>query len=106
MTHHRIDAAHSNIVAAWERMRGGADWPDDHQWRVLRKANTLAELSRPVIAPGGAAASLELDFTLPMPGVSCIELTPEARRPGRIRGPARIPRSGPAGEVKDGGHLG
>ena len=25
--HYRIDAEHSNIVAAWERVRDGADWP-------------------------------------------------------------------------------
>ncbi len=75
VTHHRIDAAHSNIVAAWERMRGTADWPDGRQWRVLREANTLAELTRPTIHPAGSG-ELELDFTLPMPGVSYVELSP------------------------------
>jgi xylan 1,4-beta-xylosidase len=83
VTHHRVDTAHSNIVAAWERMRGTAAWPDDHQWQLLRKANTLDELTRPatfLAGPGG----LELDFTLPMPGVSYVELVPDVSADRRI----------------------
>jgi xylan 1,4-beta-xylosidase len=70
--HYRIDAGHSNIAAAWERMRDGADWPDERQWQALRQMNTLDELD----APGRVTAPGELRFDLPMPGVSYLELTP------------------------------
>jgi xylan 1,4-beta-xylosidase len=74
--HYRIDAAHSNIGPAWERMRGGAAWPSDDQWRELTELNTLDELvpSARYAAPDGW---LELAFDLPLPGVSYLEIVPE-----------------------------
>ena len=69
VTHHRIDAKHSNIVPAWERMRGRSAWPDPGQWQRLRAANTLDPFDAPssvASGPGGVT----LGFTLPLPGVS------------------------------------
>ncbi len=74
--HYRIDEGHSNIVAAWERMRGGAPWPDDGQWAALRELNTLDELGPPRQQAAGADGVLELAFELPMPAVSYLELDP------------------------------
>jgi len=74
--HYRIDAEHSNIVAAWERMRDGADWPDEGQWQALREMNSLDELCPAERAVAGNARQLEFDFDLPMPGVSYLELAP------------------------------
>ena len=74
--HYRIDEGHSNIVPVWERMRGGAPWPDDGQWAALRERNTLDELGPPWSAAAGADGVLELAFELPMPGVSYLELDP------------------------------
>jgi xylan 1,4-beta-xylosidase len=73
--HYRIDEAHSNVVAAWNEMRGSAPWPADAQWQALRELNTLDELCPPtrVTADGGR---LEFAFGLPMPGISCLELVP------------------------------
>ncbi len=81
VSHHRVDAAHSNIVAEWEQMRGTAPWPDGRQWQLLRAANTLAELTPPKTHPAGpgrttGTGGLDLDFTLPMPGISYVELSP------------------------------
>ena len=79
--HYRIDAEHSNVVTAWEKLRaraGGPDraaWPREGQWRTLRETNTLDEL----VAPAQVSAVdglLELAFDLPMPGVSYLELAP------------------------------
>ena len=72
--HHRVDATHSNIREVWEGM-GGGDWPDESGWEALRRANRLEELepARDEWADGGR---LELDFELPMPSVSLVELTP------------------------------
>ncbi|HWG63556.1 MAG TPA: hypothetical protein VG253_17835 [Streptosporangiaceae bacterium] len=75
VTHYRIDAAHSNIVATWERIRDGRNWPDDGQWDALRAVNTLDELGPPATHEAGEEG-LALGFTLPMPGVSYLELAP------------------------------
>jgi xylan 1,4-beta-xylosidase len=81
LRHLRVDLERSNIAAVWERMAGGADWPDDHQWAALREANRLEELepARRVEAEGGA---VELAFDLPMPSLSLVELVPAGREAG------------------------
>jgi xylan 1,4-beta-xylosidase len=73
--HYRIDAGHSNIVPVWEQMSDGAAWPSAEQWPVLHSANRLEELVPPerVAAADGV---VELAFSLPMPGVSYVELAP------------------------------
>jgi xylan 1,4-beta-xylosidase len=76
VTHHRIDADHSNIVPAWERIRGLADWPGPGQWQRLRTANTLDALTPPTVLIA-AADGLAAGFTLPLPAVSYLELTPQ-----------------------------
>jgi|HubBroStandDraft_1064217.scaffolds.fasta_scaffold02681_4 xylan 1,4-beta-xylosidase len=74
--HYRIDAGHSNIVPAWERIRDGAPWPSPEQWAALAELNTLDELGPPErVAPGGDGV-LEVGFGLPMPAVSYLELVP------------------------------
>ena len=75
MCHYRIDETHSNIVSAWNELRGTAAWPDDRQWKLLDEANALDEPGPPGRHSGGAP--LVLDFTLPMPGVSYLELGPD-----------------------------
>jgi xylan 1,4-beta-xylosidase len=74
--HYRIDAGHSNIVPAWERMRDGAPWPSGRQWSELSQANTLDELGPPERAAAGGDGVLDFAFDLPMPGVSGLELVP------------------------------
>jgi xylan 1,4-beta-xylosidase len=74
--HYRIDAGHSNVVPAWERMRDGARWPSASQWTELRELNTLDELGPPERADAGGDGILELGFGLPMPAVSYLELVP------------------------------
>jgi xylan 1,4-beta-xylosidase len=73
--HRRVDANHSNIAAHWD----GGDWPDASAWKRLRAADRLDELEpeRPVSI--GADGRLRLDFNLPMPSVSLIELLPADR---------------------------
>jgi xylan 1,4-beta-xylosidase len=74
--HYRIDEAHSNVVAAWERMRGGAPWPTPDQWARLRQLNTLDELRPPSQVSADGGGILEFGFDLPMPAVSYLELVP------------------------------
>jgi xylan 1,4-beta-xylosidase len=73
--HLRIDESHSNVLGYWDRIRGGAPWPTDEQWRDLVTVDTLEELetAKEVTAEDGKV-TLRLD--LPMPSVSAIMLTP------------------------------
>ncbi|HTX27552.1 MAG TPA: hypothetical protein VME19_11095 [Streptosporangiaceae bacterium] len=75
VSHFRVDAGHSNIVPAWERMSRGASWPSEEQWTALGELNTLDELVPPE-AHAASGGILEFAFALPMPGVSYLELVP------------------------------
>jgi xylan 1,4-beta-xylosidase len=73
--HRRLDEEHSNLVASWARIGGGAEWPDAAQWDELAARDALQELEPAcVVVPSGGR--LELDFELPMPSVSLLELSP------------------------------
>ncbi|HSL34250.1 MAG TPA: hypothetical protein VK871_11410, partial [Candidatus Limnocylindrales bacterium] len=74
LRHHRLDDDHSNIVRTWEII-GKPQWPDEDGWARLRAGNRLDALDPPrrVTADGG---SIELEFDLPMPAMSLIELLP------------------------------
>ena len=73
--HRRLDERHSNLVAAWDEIGDGADWPDAPQWDALRRRDRLDDLvPETVVAPAGGR--LEVSFGLPMPSVSLIELDP------------------------------
>ncbi|HEY0638792.1 MAG TPA: hypothetical protein VGD67_14175, partial [Pseudonocardiaceae bacterium] len=70
--HWRVDATHSNVAATWAAL-GGGDWPDEEQWALLRSRDVLDEYEPGRVVHGPA----ELDFPLPMPGISYLELSPE-----------------------------
>jgi xylan 1,4-beta-xylosidase len=70
--HRRVDASHSNIAAHWD----GGNWPDDAAWRRLRAADRLEDLEPERVVHPSADGTLELEFELPMPSVSFIELIP------------------------------
>jgi xylan 1,4-beta-xylosidase len=75
LRHWRIDAENNNVAARWRQLGGGADWPDDDQWRTLAMSDRLAEFEPDrQVQPGGAAVDVELD--LPMPAISYLELRP------------------------------
>jgi xylan 1,4-beta-xylosidase len=72
--HFRVDAVHSNVSATWAHL-GGGDWPDASGWQALRQADRLEELDPPrseVVREGRVA----VEFELPMPSISLVELTP------------------------------
>jgi xylan 1,4-beta-xylosidase len=79
LRHHRVDADHSNIVRTWELL-GRPDWPDDAGWTRLREADRLEVLEPPrqvrVERSGDDDGRLELEFELPMPAISLVELVP------------------------------
>ena len=71
--HQRVDATHSNVSATWERA-GGGDWPDEAGWRVLHEADRLEELEAERVVRVAGDGSLTLEFELPMPAVSLVEV--------------------------------
>jgi xylan 1,4-beta-xylosidase len=71
--HRRVDATHSNIAAS----AGDADWPDEDGWRRLRAADRLDELEAERTVRVGSDGELAIEFDLPMPSVSLLELLPE-----------------------------
>jgi xylan 1,4-beta-xylosidase len=84
LRHFRVDAEHSNLPARWQARSGGADWPAAGEWQALQEADRLDELrtggaagpaeSAGLVAPRGG--TIELEFTLPMPALSLLELVP------------------------------
>jgi xylan 1,4-beta-xylosidase len=71
--HYRVDRTHSNIQRVWEKL-GGGDWPTETQWEQLQAANVLEELlPRQQIVP--SSSTVVVSFSLPMPGVSYVEIT-------------------------------
>jgi xylan 1,4-beta-xylosidase len=73
LRHYRVDADHSNISSAWSRIGRGVDWPDVEQWAELRRADRLDELHPARSVERGD--ELVVEFDLPMPGISFLELT-------------------------------
>jgi xylan 1,4-beta-xylosidase len=72
--HLRVDVRHSNVSATWGDM-GGGDWPDDEGWAALHQADRLEDLDPPrskVVRDG----RISLEFELPMPAISLIEVAP------------------------------
>ena len=76
LRHRRLDFDHSNIQAVWTR-EGGRDWPDEAGWARLRAADRLDDLEPERVAEV-AGGRIELQFGLPMPAISLVELVPEA----------------------------
>jgi xylan 1,4-beta-xylosidase len=72
--HRRLDLDHSNVSKAWQEI-GAPEWPDEAGWARLRAADRLEDLEPPSTT-SIREHRLALDFGLPMPGVSLVELFP------------------------------
>jgi len=71
--HRRVDREHSNIHGLWQGF-GDDDWPDDFGWERLRERDRLEDLEPPASVDVGQDGRAQLEFHLPMPGVSLVEL--------------------------------
>ena len=77
LSHDRVDADHSDIATVWGGMREqGQAWPDDSQWNLLRKADRLEQLAPPADVLADDRGRVSVTFTLPMPAMSSLRLTP------------------------------
>ena len=74
LRHRRVDASHSNIAAHWV----GGDWPDETAWTRLRAADQLDELEPERQVSVGSDGRLSIEFDLPMPSISLIEVLARA----------------------------
>ena len=72
VTHHRIDASHSNAYAAWKRM-GSPIAPSREQYQQLLAASELSLLDTPS-AQRLDNRSLTLRLTLPRQAVSLVTI--------------------------------
>lgn len=74
---YRVDEEHSNVFAAWREL-GGADrdWPEQHEWELLRERDGLAEAEPGRTVEVGADDTVVTSFPLPQPGISYLSLTP------------------------------
>lgn len=77
LTHHRVDADHSNVAAAWGRMRRRDQaWPDEEQWELLRGADRLEQLEPPARVVADREGRVSVPVVLPMPAMSFLQVTP------------------------------
>jgi xylan 1,4-beta-xylosidase len=74
LRHRRVDREFSNITRAWERL-GCPTWPDERGWAELQSADRL-ELIEPTAPASVRDGRLVVEFELPMPAISLIELLP------------------------------
>lgn len=77
LRHRRVDELHSNVASAWGRLRHGDQaWPTEEQWAQLRAADRLEDLVPQTEVRVDADGSASTSFTLPMPSMSLLELSP------------------------------
>ncbi len=73
LRHHRLDEQHSNLNRTWAEIAGGRAWPTEADWQTLHDADHLAELEPPSVVATDAGV-LRLEYALPMPALSLVEL--------------------------------
>ncbi|HZJ05614.1 MAG TPA: glycosyl hydrolase [Nocardioidaceae bacterium] len=77
LSHHRVDADHSNIASVWGSLRDGDQpWPDEAQWEQLRASDRLEQLEAPAEMVADDRGRISVSFELPMPSMSFLRLTP------------------------------
>ena len=70
LTHHRVDALHSNVYTEWQRM-GSPVAPNGEQYEQLERASDLATIAEPSIHAVGNG-NTAVTFELPRQGVSLL----------------------------------
>ena len=70
LTHHRVDAFHSNVYTEWQRM-GSPVAPNEQQYAQLEQASALATVADPATLPVEAGHTA-VTFELPRQGVSLL----------------------------------
>jgi len=73
--HYRVDNTHSNVYGAWQAM-GRPDWPNAQQLAELHRRDELEMLEPERSGTSDASGKVQLQFGLPMPSLSLIELAP------------------------------
>jgi L-iduronidase len=81
LSHHRIDRAHGDPFLVWEAA-GGPARPDTALLAAMRARHEIELVEKPhAVSPRDGA--LDVAFTLPLPGVSLLRLTPRGAPPPR-----------------------
>jgi len=77
LRHFRIDNVHSNVYGAWLAM-GRPDWPNAAQLTELHRRDALEMISPQSSPDTDATGTMAVEFTLPMPALSLVELVPQS----------------------------
>lgn len=77
--HYRIDVNHSNVYRAWLGM-GRPDWPDTAQLADLHRRDALQTLGHESTSSADSSGNIFIEFCLPMPALSLVELIPSGGR--------------------------
>jgi xylan 1,4-beta-xylosidase len=88
----RIDAEHSNVVAALDP---DVAWPDADQWKQLREADFLYTEDLPALTVGADGGG-RLTVRLPQPGVLRLRLRAAGRPPADLAGRSVRPSDSPS----------
>jgi xylan 1,4-beta-xylosidase len=72
---YRIDGSHSNVYAAWQAL-GKPNWPDAAQLAELHRHDALEMVEPDRKVSANSDGEVTLDFKLPMPAVSMVEIEP------------------------------
>ncbi len=75
LRHYRVDNTHSNVYGAWLEM-GSPDWPDTAQLAELHRRDGLQMVGRKSTPSADSYGNIALEFSLPMPALSLVELVP------------------------------
>ncbi len=82
--HYRVDNTHTNIYAEWVSL-GKPDWPQPVILAELRNRDRLALYDEDKEVVAGSDGTLELQFPLPMPGLSLLLFTPVSTPEGEVK---------------------
>ena len=75
LRNYRIDNTHSNVYGAWME-QGEPDWPDAAQLTELHRRDGLQTLEPESTQGADASGNIHVEFALPMPALSLVELVP------------------------------
>jgi xylan 1,4-beta-xylosidase len=75
LRHYRVDNKHSNVYGAWLEL-GQPNWPNSVQLAELHRRDALQMLGHKSTPNADSSGSIFLEFSLPMPALSLVELVP------------------------------
>jgi xylan 1,4-beta-xylosidase len=86
LQHYRVDNIHSNVYGVWKKM-GSPVWPNQAELAKLHQGDGLETLDPETALTADSQGDMKIEFSLPMPSLSLIVLTPQRPSRSALRGP-------------------